>query len=268
MSEYNLSSLDLPKLTGVALKVFTEAVENPASRFVLIGSLLENGGLPKLRKIFLNESPTFYPLVAPKEAGSAIPKPWEAGSPPMGFPYRTARDYTGAYSKGDLTPLEAAENVLKAIRDSENGNRPLHAFMPIEQEDVLTQARAAGERYRTGQTLGPLDGVPTAIKDEVDMQPYPTRVGTRFLGTSPAAQDSTVVARLRAAGALLVGKTNMHEIGINPNGGNANYGAVRNPFDDQNDPGGSSSGSAAAVAAGLVPTAAVPFASLPGYVEL
>ncbi|PKN85249.1 MAG: hypothetical protein CVU46_11745 [Chloroflexi bacterium HGW-Chloroflexi-8] len=86
-------------------------------------------------------------------------------------------------------------------------------------------------------------------------RPYPTTVGTAFLGKEPAKQDSTVVARLRAAGALLVGKTNMHEIGINPNGANVTFGAVKNPYDTNRDPGGSSSGSAAAVSSGLVPIA-------------
>ena len=75
------------------------------------------------------------------------------------------------------------------------------------------------------------------------------------MGKEPAKQDSTVVARLREAGALLVGKTNMHEIGINPNGYNDTFGAVRNPYDPACDPGGSSSGSAATVAAGIVPAA-------------
>jgi Asp-tRNA(Asn)/Glu-tRNA(Gln) amidotransferase A subunit family amidase len=100
-----------------------------------------------------------------------------------------------------------------------------------------------------------LDGVPVAVKDEVDMMPYPTTVGTKFLGRTPATADSTVVARLRAAGALLLGKTNMNEIGINPEGINAHHGAVRNPYHLDHDSGGSSSGSAAAVAAGFCPVA-------------
>jgi Asp-tRNA(Asn)/Glu-tRNA(Gln) amidotransferase A subunit family amidase len=100
-----------------------------------------------------------------------------------------------------------------------------------------------------------LDGVPIAIKDEVDMVPYPTTAGTSFLGASPAQADSTVVARLRNAGALLIGKTNMHEIGILPDSVNPHHGAVRNPYNLQHEAGGSSSGSAAAVATGLCPAA-------------
>ena len=119
----------------------------------------------------------------------------------------------------------------------------------------LQQARASQKRFEEGHPLSLLDGIPVAIKDEVDMLPYPTTVGTAFLGKEPAKQDSTVAARLRAAGALLIGKTNMHEIGINPNGANVTFGAVKNPYDTTRDPGGSSSGSAAAVSSGLVPIA-------------
>jgi len=87
------------------------------------------------------------------------------------------------------------------------------------------------------------------------MKPYPTKVGTSFLGQSPAIEDATVVARMSEAGALLVGKTNMHEIGINVTGLNPHHGTARNPYNVNHYTGGSSSGSAAAVAAGLVPVA-------------
>jgi Asp-tRNA(Asn)/Glu-tRNA(Gln) amidotransferase A subunit family amidase len=254
MSVYELRSLNLPKLTGAGLQAFTALVENPLTRHLLLGGLLENGGIPKLRNRVFDEAPLFYPLVQP-QADQAEPVAFQPGPPPQSFPYRTARDYTTAYRSGSLTPLEVAERVLAAIEASEQGETPLRAFIAVQRENVLTQARDAAARYAARAPLGPLDGVPVAVKDEVDMLPYPTTVGTCFLGKQPAARDATVVARLRAAGALLVGKTNMHEIGINPNGANANHGTVRNPYNDPCDPGGSSSGSAAAVAAGLVPLA-------------
>jgi Asp-tRNA(Asn)/Glu-tRNA(Gln) amidotransferase A subunit family amidase len=256
---YELTSLKLPKLTGMGLKAFALALENPVARAVLLGGLLENGGIPKLRRISLQEPPTLFPLVRPETpvsaANPAKAARFEAGLPPSDFPYRTLRDYANAYRQGDLTPLDAAERVLAAIDASEKDAPALRAFLAIDRNDVMEQARASAERLASGKPLSLLDGVPVAVKDEVDMKPYPTTVGTRFLGKAPAAEDSTVAARLRAAGALLIGKTNMHEIGINPNGFNANFGAVRNPFNPDCDPGGSSSGSAAAVSAGLVPMA-------------
>jgi Asp-tRNA(Asn)/Glu-tRNA(Gln) amidotransferase A subunit family amidase len=96
--------------------------------------------------------------------------------------------------------------------------------------------------------------VPVAVKDEIDQAPYPTYVGTTFLAKNPA-QDCTPVARLRAAGALLIGKANMNELGLDPCGFNAHYGTTRNPYNPAHDPGGSSSGPGAATATGLCPIA-------------
>jgi Asp-tRNA(Asn)/Glu-tRNA(Gln) amidotransferase A subunit family amidase len=255
MTAYNLRSLPLPKLSGFGLKAFTALVENPLSRPLLLNSLLENGGIPKLRQVPLEEPPTLFPLVEPDDSCSAAPAAFEPGAPPPDFPFHTLRDFAAAYRRGTLTPLLAAECILAGIHASDQGSTPLRAFIAVNPEDVLAQARASARRLSTGEPLGPLEGLPVAIKDEVDLLPYPTTVGTAFLGKQPARHDSTVAARLRAAGALLVGKTNMHEIGINPNGANVTFGAVRNPYDPSRDPGGSSSGSAAAVAAGLVPAA-------------
>ena len=255
MSIYDLKSLNLPKLTGTPLKLFTSAVENPAGRGLLMSGLLENGGIPILRRMNLNEAPTLYPFVPPRnqiqpEAFSAD----HAGKPEH-FPYRTIVDYARAYRNGETTPMEVAEKVLAAIAASKNSTPDLKLFIAVYREDILAQAKLSTERFMRNEPLGLLDGVPVAVKDEVDMLPYPTTVGTRIFGKEPAKQDSTVVARLRDSGALLVGKANMHEIGINPNGFNDQYGTVRNPYDPFCDPGGSSSGSAATVAAGIVPAA-------------
>ena len=255
MSIYDLKSLNLPKLTGTPLKLFTSAVENPAGRGLLMSGLLENGGIPILRRMNLDEVPTLYPFVPPRnriqpESFSADP-----GGKPEHFPYRTITDYARAYRNGETTPMEVAEKVLAAITASKNSTPDLKLFIAVYRDDLIAQAKASTERYLRNEPLSLLDGVPVAVKDEVDMLPYPTTVGTRIFGKEPAKQDATVVARLRNAGALLVGKTNMHEIGINPNGFNNNFGTVRNPYDPACDPGGSSSGSAAVVAAGIVPAA-------------
>ncbi len=255
MSNYDLKSLKLPKLTGTPLKLFAAAVENPTARGALVPGLLENGGIPFLRKMILDEAPTFYPLVRPQN--QIHPEEFKADlvGKPENFPFKTMSDYSRAYWNGETTPLEVAEKVLAAIKNSQESAPDLKLFIAVNREDILAQAKESAERYASKKPLSPLDGVPVAVKDEVDMLPYPTTVGTSFLGKEPARQDATVSARLRAAGALLVGKTNMHEIGINPNGYNATFGAVRNPYNPDCDPGGSSSGSAAAVAAGVVPAA-------------
>ena len=255
MSEYDLKSVKLPKLTGTSLKLFAAAVESPVMQGVLLPSLLENGGIPFLRELDLSEAPTYYPLVKGNHKIRVEEFKPDKTAKPAGFPFRTMMDYARAYRSGETTPLEVAEEVLAAIKASEQANPNMKLFIAVYRDNVLEQAKASAERFAKKKPLSLMDGVPVAIKDEVDMVPYPTTVGTRFLGQEPAKQDSEVVARLRAAGALLVGKTNMHEIGINPNGFNDAYGAVRNPYDPTCDPGGSASGSAATVASGVVPAA-------------
>jgi len=255
MGSYQLKTLNLPRLTGNVLSIFTNLLETSLGKKLLLNTLLENGGIPKLRTLNLSEAPTFYPLVAPDSASTEVEDLIEPEKPDWKLPYPTSLDYSQKYQKNETTPVEVAEHVLRNIRSSEQGEKPIRAFIALNREDLFRQAEAAVQRRKSGNRLSPLDGVPVAVKDEVDMTPYPTTVGTSFLGKQPALADSTVVARLRAAGALLVGKTNMHEIGIAPNGMNVHHGTVRNPYNLDCDPGGSSSGSAAAVSAGLVPVA-------------
>ncbi len=259
MTLYDLKSLALPKLYGAGLELFTRLVENPAGRALLLGSLLENGGIPKLRQMELAEAPTLYPLGENDSGpGQALPAPDYAGFadlPESAIPCPTIRQYARAYRGGKTTPVAVAEKVFASVAASQALGTPLRLFIAMQREDVLAQAHASADRIAAGQALSILDGVPVAVKDEIDMLPYPTTVGTTFLGQQPPAADATVVDRLRRAGALLIGKTNMHEIGINPNGSNIHYGRVANPWDVRCDTGGSSSGSAAAVAAGVCPVA-------------
>jgi Asp-tRNA(Asn)/Glu-tRNA(Gln) amidotransferase A subunit family amidase len=241
------------------LELFSSALGNPITRAVLMGPLLKNGGIIKLRSLHPCEPPTLYPLAYQPDPTA---RPIEANTlenfadkNPHKGPFCSIRDYTEAYRSGKITPEDIAENVLKSILESDQNTPPLRAFIANDRDDVLAQAKASTQRIKAGHPLSILDGVPVAVKDEVDQVPYPTTAGTSFLGDKPASQDSTVVARLRAAGALLIGKANMHEIGINPNGSNVHYGMVRNPYNLNRDTGGSSSGPAASVAAGICPVA-------------
>jgi len=257
---YDLESVKLPKVGGRGLAAFVAALEGPLSG-ALTGSLLKNAGVTAFREVLFEEEPTWRPAFGSAAvAGPERPDPSAllAGEAPEGpgEPAVTVRRLGAAYRAGRTDPVAVAGRVLEAIAASDAvGNRPLRAFVAVDRDEVMRQAEAAAERIRRGEPIGPLDGVPVAVKDEVDMTPYPTTVGTRFLGREPAERDATVVARLRAAGAVLVGKTNMHEIGIQPTGFNPHHGQARNPHDRDRDTGGSSSGSAAAVAAGLCPVA-------------
>jgi len=159
-----------------------------------------------------------------------------------------------------LTAIEAAERIAGGELSAEDyigaclhriaaTDDDLHAFVHLDPDLALAQARALDARQRGGEPLGPLHGVPVAIKDIFDTADYPTECGSPLLKGRQPLSDCTVVARLRAAGAVIIGKTVTTEFAY------FHPGATRNPHDLERTPGGSSSGSAAAVAAGLVPLA-------------
>jgi Asp-tRNA(Asn)/Glu-tRNA(Gln) amidotransferase A subunit family amidase len=257
---YDNQDVKAPRVTGHLLRAVVAALEAPLSGPALARQLLDTVGVIKLRGVVTDEPLPIHPpdpsapapvaetdLVSMLEVVAAAPE-----VAPTPFIERAA-DFVAAYLEGDLTPSRVAERVIDSTRASDRLAPPLRIFIAQNTKDLLNQARASTERYRRGEPLGPLDGVPIAVKDEIDQRPYPTTVGTKFLGREPARSDAEAVARLRAAGALLIGKTNMQEIGIGVTGINPHHGTARNPFDPSRVTGGSSSGSAAAVAAGLCP---------------
>ncbi|MCK5199965.1 MAG: hypothetical protein KAR21_16520, partial [Spirochaetales bacterium] len=105
----------------------------------------------------------------------------------------------------------------------------LNAIIKLDRDDFLKQAADSTERLKAGRPRSILEGIPIAIKDEIDAMPYSTNVGTSFLGQSAAVEDAEVVSRLREAGALIFGKANMHEIGIGVTGINPHFDSPRNP---------------------------------------
>jgi Asp-tRNA(Asn)/Glu-tRNA(Gln) amidotransferase A subunit family amidase len=257
---YDLKHVKVPRLAGAPLRALVALLENPVTRRALTPKLFADMGLTAFRDLNPLDAPTLYPL-------HPAPAPWQPAEPsdldalraddarPAGFRLRSVGDFYAAYRDGASDPVAVAERVIAAVADLDRGPRPLRALIAQDPNDLRAQAHASAERWRAGALLGPLDGVPVAVKDELDQAGYPTTVGTRSLGGAPATHDATAVARLRAAGALLIGKCNMHEIGIGTTGINPHHGSARNPYDLSRCTGGSSSGSAAAVAAGLCPIA-------------
>ncbi len=129
-------------------------------------------------------------------------------------------------------------------------NPVLNAFLTVTAESALREARAAEEAYVRGQA-GPLAGIPVAIKDLFDVAGVRASAGSLILRDHVPERDATAVARLRGAGAVVVGKTHLNEFAMGPTGWNAHYGPARNPWNPDHITGGSSSGSAAAVVAGM-----------------
>lgn len=256
---YDLQTPKLPHLSGTVLDLFVRLIENRFTRGLLIDSMLKQAGIMSLRALEPDDPPTFLPLhPVVSEPGEPINMERFLETPRIrqkGYAFETVEDYAEAYRRGNKTPEQVADCVLMAIAESDAHDPPLRAFIAYQREDVMEQARASAQRHRQGKPISVFDGVPVAIKDEFDMVPYPTTVGTRVLGRKAAREDSTVAARMRAAGALLIGKTNMHEIGVGVTGLNPNSGTARNPYNLAYHTGGSSSGSAASVAAGLCPVA-------------
>jgi aspartyl-tRNA(Asn)/glutamyl-tRNA(Gln) amidotransferase subunit A len=156
-----------------------------------------------------------------------------------------------ALADGSRTASSLAETALgraKAFAD-------LNAFVAIDEPIVMRQARAADERRRLGRPLSPIDGIPIAVKDNYLTADYPTTACSNALPSEPSGQDATVVANLRRAGAVVLGKTNMHEWAYGATNSTSSFGPTRNPHDRNRITGGSSGGSAAAVAAGIVAAA-------------
>jgi Asp-tRNA(Asn)/Glu-tRNA(Gln) amidotransferase A subunit family amidase len=258
---YDLQPVHLPRLAGKPFRLFVRLLESRVLGPPLVRKMLADLGIPRFRSLAVEEPPTFQPLwpAAGGETATAMPAtdaalPAAAGEGITGFRLPAVADYLAAYGDGRATPESVAERALAAIARSDR-DPPLRAFVSLAAAQVMADARAATARRQAGQPLGPLDGVPLAVKDELDLAGHSTRVGTRFLGAVPAPEDAAAVARWRAAGGVVLGKTNMHEIGIGVTGFNRHHGTPRNPAAPRHYTGGSSSGSAAAVAAGLCPLA-------------
>lgn len=146
-----------------------------------------------------------------------------------------------------LSPVKVAELFLGRIE----AHRHLNAFITVNPELVTEEAHDLARRLKRGEDPGPLAGVPVGVKDLIPVRGYPLTAGTRAIEARVQERDAPVVARLRAAGALILGTTNLHELAFGINSANPHFGHVQNPRYPGYIPGGSSGGSAAAVAAEL-----------------
>src|SRR2546427_13103531 len=176
----------------------------------------------------------------------------------MSFSELTVNDIRDSIARSETSARVAAESSLDA---AEKLNDSLNAFLEIDRDGAVNRAdeidskivsqKAAGEK----SALPALSGVPIAIKDNICVRGMQTSCGSRILGPYHPPYNATAIERILDAGAIIIGKTNCDEFAMGSSNENSAFGPVKNPWDTSRVPGGSSGGSAAAVAAGIVPVA-------------
>jgi len=159
---------------------------------------------------------------------------------------RTAVELEKMLASGEVTSVDLTQACLDQV-EAVDGS--VKAFLSVDREDALAQAKASDERRSRGESLGPLDGIPLALKDIVAVTGQPLGCASKMLENFVSPYDATSVERLKAAGAVLFGRLNMDEFAMGSSTENSAFGRTSNPWDLDRVPGGSSGGSAASVAA-------------------
>ncbi|TMX04933.1 hypothetical protein EJD97_003718 [Solanum chilense] len=276
-AKYTPQRVQAPHLTGFWLKLFVMLIEAPIIGSMILNLVKNKNRITKmLKNTVIPETPMFIPEFPPKESEPGVfcleedGKPEERvefalqclpdynpaciwiNDPTTPFRYWKIRDYTYAYKSKLTTPSQVAEHFILAIEESNNKNPLAPLLISYDPDEVRRQAAASTQRFKEGSELSILDGIFIAVKDDIDCYPYPSKGGaTWFHELRQVKKDAVCVSRLRNCGAVMVGKTNMHELALGTTGNNANFGTTRNPHAPDRYTGGSSSGSAAIVACGL-----------------
>ena len=166
--------------------------------------------------------------------------------------WMTAAELASGYRKKSFSPVEVTQHLLNRIYAL---NPQYHAFIEVDHEGALAAARQAEHEIAAGRALGPLHGVPIGIKDIIDIAGQKTTCHSNIMLEHRASEDAQVIRKLRAAGVIFMGKLALHEFAIGGPAFDLPFAPARNPWNPAHHPGGSSSGSGAALAAGLVPLA-------------
>ncbi len=212
-----------------------------------IGAIEERGflnGILAFEAALKGADPAGRPDFAPSPAAHDGEASWVGRD----MPSHSGEGIAATMRKLRAGELSSFEIVSSSFARIEERNRLIKAFTEVRTEAALAEARKADEELRSGSGKGLLLGIPIAVKDIFDVEGMATRAGTTILGATPALRDSAAVAALRRAGAIIIGKTSLPEFSFSPGSNNDHYGPTRNPRNPERDTGGSSAGSAAAVA--------------------
>ncbi|KAG0470407.1 hypothetical protein HPP92_017107 [Vanilla planifolia] len=274
--KYQPQNIKAPHLMGLALKLFVWLVESPLIGSIILSAMKKRNNVNHLlRNTEIPEKPMFRPEFPPpvpetgiesfdedqepiervgKALGCLVPydpsQRFHDDSPP--FLYWRIRDFAYAYRSKRATPSAVAEHIISVVEEYNSKKPPMPLLISFNAEEVRKQAAASTQRFEKGNSLSILDGIFMAIKDDIDCYPYPSKSGTSWLhDVRVVGKDAVCVSRLRSCGVILIGKANMHEMGMGTTGNNPNHGTSRNPHSNDRYTGGSSSGPAALVASGL-----------------
>lgn len=245
-----------PRLKGRALVAARTAAENPATAAILREVLKQSLGLDRLSVLPPGSRAALELDVTPLRGA---PGPRELSDEGLATPVRKTwprshQEIAKAFAERRVEPGELAERSLRAVLQL-SANRVLNVLVCDDHARTRREAAESRRRHAEGRSLGPLDGIPVLIKDELDVEGLPTRIGSLCEPDAPKHADATVVHRLARAGAVFVGKTVMTEWGMSPLGQNPAFKMPTNAHHAERLPGGSSTGSAIGVAMGAVPLA-------------
>lgn len=247
-------TLPLGRISGRALGALVTAVRKTPARLPLARLFRVQLGIEALRALAPEDRAPLPFSHAPLRARS---NHWRASeeltlSLPETWP-RPVASFARSYRSGSANPVEVVTRALAHARTLAGRVPTLGPLCGYDDEQALHAAQESARRFAEGNARSEFEGVPIAVKEEIDTRGFVTRMGSNCLRRAAASEDAVAVARLRAAGAIVIGQTPMTEFGLSPLGGNTHRHMPRNPHDPRRLPGGSSSGSAVAVATGVTP---------------
>ena len=244
------------RIRGRALRALVSLVRNTPAKHATAQVLRKQLGIDALRALGGDARADLPFSLEPRAARADHRRESQRlGIPTVGDWPRTVDGCRRALASGRLGPEDLVRRALAAADQLSARSPSLGPLLDRDDARALEAARQSAERLARGELRGPLEGIPIAIKEEVNVAGLPTRVGTGFLPSTPAGEVSVPVRRLREAGAIVIGTTPMTEYGMSPLGGNVHRVMPRNAHRSDRLPGGSSSGSGVAVATGVVPLA-------------